>query len=158
MGSCQQKDAAGGSSAGKESSCSAGNPGSIPGLGRSTGEGIGHTLQYSWASLVAQLVKNLPAVQETWVRSPSWEDALKKGKATHSSILVWRISWTLQFMGLQRTGFHFHIDIFQSKNMTICVSMKFQKTDFHPFSHRNKMMFWKVGIRKHLLAEKKKTL
>ena len=158
MGSCQQKDAAGGSSAGKESNCNAGNPGSIPGLGRSTGEGIGYTLQYSWASLMAQLVKNLPAMRETWVRSPGWEDALKKGKATHSSILVWRISWTLQFMGLQSIGFHFHIDIFQSKNMTICVSMKLQKTDFHPFSHRNKMMFWKVGICKHLFAEKKKKL
>ena len=49
-------------SAGKESACNAGDPGSIPGLGRSTGEGIGYPLQCSWASLVAQLVKNLPAV------------------------------------------------------------------------------------------------
>ena len=55
------------SSAGKESACNAGDPGSIPELGRSTGEGIGHTVQYSWASLVAQLVKNLPVMQETWV-------------------------------------------------------------------------------------------
>ena len=46
------------------------------------------------ASLVAQLVKNLPAMQETWVRSLGWENPLKKGKASHSSILVWRISWT----------------------------------------------------------------
>ena len=61
---------------------------SIPGLGRSTGEGIGYSLQYSWASLVAQLVKNPPAAQETWVRSLGWEDPLKKGKATHSSILA----------------------------------------------------------------------
>ena len=119
---------------------------------------ISYSLQYSWASLMAQLVKDLPAMRETWVRSPGWEDALKKGKATHSSIRVWRISWTLQFMGLQSIGFHFHIDIFQSKNMTICVSMKLQKTDFHPFSHRNKMMFWKVGICKHIFAEKKKKL
>ena len=52
---------------GNESDCNAGDPGSVPGLGRSSGEGIGHLLQYSWASLVAQLVKNLPAVQETWV-------------------------------------------------------------------------------------------
>ena len=51
----------------KEFSCKAGDPGSIPGLGRSTGEGIGYPLQYSWASLVAQLVKNLPAMWETWV-------------------------------------------------------------------------------------------
>ena len=55
------------SSVGKEPACNAGDPGLIPGLGRSPGKGIGYPLQYSWASLVAQLVKNLPAVQETWV-------------------------------------------------------------------------------------------
>ena len=55
------------SSVGKESPCNAGDPGSIPGLGRSAGEGIGYPLQYSWASLVVQLIKNLPAVWETWV-------------------------------------------------------------------------------------------
>ena len=80
---------------GKESICNAGDPGLIPGLERSSGEGIGYPLQYSWASLVAQLVKNLPAMQETWVRSLSWEDPLEKGKATHSSILAWRIPWTV---------------------------------------------------------------
>ena len=63
----------------------------IPGLGRFTGEGIGYPLQYSWASLVAQLVKNSPAMQETPVRSLGWEEPLEKGKATHSSILTWRI-------------------------------------------------------------------
>ena len=52
------------------------------------GEGIGYPLQYSWASLVAQLVKNLPAMPETWVWSLSWEDPLENGKATHSSILA----------------------------------------------------------------------
>ena len=83
------------SSVGKESTCNAGDPGSIPGSGRSSGEGIGYPLQYSWASLVAQLVKNPPAVWETWVRSLGWEDPLEKGKATHSSILAWRIPWTL---------------------------------------------------------------
>ena len=57
-----------GSSAGKESTCNAGDPSSIPGLGRSTGEGIGYPLQYSWAFLVAQLVKNPPAMCETWVQ------------------------------------------------------------------------------------------
>ena len=67
----------------------------IPGLGRSTGEGIGYPLQYSWASLVAQLVKNLPAMQETRVRSLGLEDALEKGNATHSSVLAWRIPWTV---------------------------------------------------------------
>ena len=55
------------SSVGKESTCNAGGPGSIPGVGRSAGEGIGYPLQYSWASFVAQLVKNLPVMQETWV-------------------------------------------------------------------------------------------
>ena len=49
--------------------------------------------QYSWASLVAQLVKNPPAMWETWVQSLGWEDPLEKGKATHSSILAWRIPW-----------------------------------------------------------------
>ena len=48
-----------------------------------------------WASLVAQLVKNLPAMRETWVHSLGWEDPLEKGKATHSSILAWRIPWTV---------------------------------------------------------------
>ena len=80
---------------GEESTCNAGDPGSVLGLGRSTGEGIGYPLQYSWASLVAQLVKNLPAMQETWVQSLGWEDPLEKGKATHSSILAWRIPWTI---------------------------------------------------------------
>ena len=63
----------------------------IPELGRSPGEGIGYPLQYSWASLVLQMVKNSPAMQETWVRSLGWEDPLEKGMATHSSILAWRI-------------------------------------------------------------------
>ena len=55
-----------------------------------------------WASLVAQLVKNLPSVQETWLQSSlGWEDALEKGTATHSSILAWRIPWTVWSMGLQ---------------------------------------------------------
>ena len=110
------------SSVGKESTCNAGDPGSIPGLGRSPGEGTGYTLQYSgleenswtiqsmrsqrvgqdraififiWASPVAQLVKNPPAIQETWVRFLGWEDPLQKGKATHSSILASRIPWTV---------------------------------------------------------------
>ena len=65
-----------GSSAGKESTCDAGDLGFIPGLGRSTGEGIGYSLQYSWASPVAQLVKNPPAMQETWVQSLGWEELL----------------------------------------------------------------------------------
>ena len=78
-------------SAGKESTCNAGDPGLIPGLGRSPGEVIGYTLQYSWASLVAQTVKNLSAVQETWVRSLGRKDPLEEGMATLSSTLAWRI-------------------------------------------------------------------
>ena len=67
-------------SIGKESACNAGDPSSIPGSGRSAGEGIGYPLQYSWASLVAQVVKNLPAMWETWVRSLGWEDSPGEGK------------------------------------------------------------------------------
>ena len=62
------------SSVGKESACNAGDPGLIPGLGRSPGEEIGYPFQYSWASLVAQMVKNPPAMPETWVRSLGWDD------------------------------------------------------------------------------------
>ena len=80
-----------GSSVSKESACNARDPASIPGLGRSNEEGIGYPLQYSWASLVAQLVKNLPAMWKTWVRSLNWEGHLEKGMATHSSILTWRL-------------------------------------------------------------------
>ena len=67
----------------------------IPGSGSSPEEGIGYPLQYSWASLVHQLVKNPPAMWETWFLSLGWEDPLEKGKATHSSILVWRIPWAV---------------------------------------------------------------
>ena len=125
-----------GRSVGKESTCNAGDPGSIPGLGRSAGEGIGYPLRYSWASLVAQLVENQSAMWETWIQSLGWEDPLEKGyatplqyswasllaqlvknlpamwetwiqslgwedpleKGTHSSILAWRISWTVLYV------------------------------------------------------------
>ena len=70
------------SSVGKESACNAGDPHSIPGSGRSAEEGIGYPLRYCWASLVAQLVKNPPAMQETWVQSLGWEDPLEEGIAT----------------------------------------------------------------------------
>ena len=83
------------SSVHKESACNARDPSLIPGLGRSAGEGIGYRLQYSWASLVAQVAKNPPAMRETWVQSLHWEDPLEKGKATHSVILAWRIPWTV---------------------------------------------------------------
>ena len=80
---------------GKESSCTAGDSSLIPGSGRSTGEEMSNPLQYYWASLVAQLVKNPPAMWETWVQSLVWEDTLEQGKATHSSILAWKISYTV---------------------------------------------------------------
>ena len=79
------------SSAAKEPTCNAGDPSSTPGLGRAPGEGIGYSLQDSWASLVTQTVKNSPAMRETWVQSLGWEDLLEKRIATHSSILAWRI-------------------------------------------------------------------
>ena len=79
------------SSAGKESTCKAEEPSSIPGSGRSAGKGIGYPVQYSWAYLVAQMVKNPPAMHKTWVCSLSWEDPLKEDIATHCSILAWRI-------------------------------------------------------------------
>ena len=63
----------------------------IPGLGRSSGEGTGYPLQYSWASLVAQTVKNLPTMGKTWVQSLGWEDPLEEGMTTHSGILAWEI-------------------------------------------------------------------
>ena len=103
------------SSVGKESACNEEDPGSIPGLGRSPGEGIGYPLQYSWASLMAQLVKNLPEKKkkkdlpemwETWLQSLIWEDHLEKGKATLSStqisILIWRIPWTVHGVAKSR--------------------------------------------------------
>ena len=83
-----------GSSVSKESACKEGDSGSIPGSGRSAGEGVGYPLQYSQASPVAQLVES-PAMWETWVRSLGWEDPLEKGKSTHSSILAWRIPETV---------------------------------------------------------------
>ena len=73
-------------SVGKEFICNTGDPGLIPGSGRAVREGIGYPLQNSWASLVAQLVKKLPAVWETWVQFLGQEDALEKKMATHSSV------------------------------------------------------------------------
>ena len=71
-------------------------------------EKIGDPLQYSWASLVTQVIKNLPAVQETWVRSLGWENPLEEGMATHSSILAWRIpmdrgAWWATVQGVTKT-------------------------------------------------------
>ena len=84
------------------------NLGSVPELGRSLGEGNGYPLQYSWASLVIQMVKNPPAMRETWVRSLGWEDPLEEGMATHSSVLAWRIpmdrgAWQAAFHGVAKS-------------------------------------------------------
>ena len=78
----------------KASASNAGDQDSIPGLGRSPGEGISYPFQYSWASLLAHAVKNPPAMQETWVQSLGWEDPLKKEMTTHTSILAWGIPRT----------------------------------------------------------------
>ena len=83
-----------GSSAGKESTCNTGDPSSIPGSGRSAGEGLGYPLQYSWASLVAQLVKSTCNMGDLGL-IPGLDDPLEKRMATHSSILAWRTPWTI---------------------------------------------------------------
>ena len=98
-----------GSSAGKESACNVGDPNSIPGLGQSPGEGIGYPLQYYWASLVAQMVKNPPIIWETWVQSMDLEDPQEEGMVTQSKILAWRLAmdrgaWKATVHGLQRFG------------------------------------------------------
>ena len=93
-----------GSSAGKESTYNAGDPSSIPRSGRSPGEGIGYPHQYSWTSLLAQMVKDPLAMWETWVQPLGLEDPLEEGMTTHSSILAWRIPWTERPGGLQSMG------------------------------------------------------
>ena len=93
------------SSVGKESACNAGDPGSIPRLGRSTGEGIGYPLQYSWASLVAQLVKNPPTMQETWVRSLGWDDPLERER------IPIPVFWPGEFHGLYSPWSHKQSDM-----------------------------------------------
>ena len=121
-----------GSSVGKESAYNAWDPSSIPGLGRSTGEGIGYPLQYSWASLVAQLVKNLPAMRETRVWSLGWEDPPEKGKATRASILAWRNPGTTQSMGSQKVR-HDWVT-FTSLSIPLLHSTRLSKCTNFPFS------------------------
>ena len=94
-----------GSSPYKEFVCNAGDLGLIPGSGR---EGIGYPSQYSWVSLVAQMVKNLPTLWETWVRSLVWENHLEEGMATHTHILAWRIpmdrgAWQVTVHGVSKS-------------------------------------------------------
>ena len=95
-----------GSSPYKEFICNAGDLGLTPGSGR---EGIGYPSQYSWVSLVAQMVKNLPAMQETWVGSLGWEDPWRRAWQPTPVFLPRESPWTeepggLQFMGLQRVA------------------------------------------------------
>ena len=97
------------SSTGTESACNAEDPSSIPKSGKSPEEEIGYPLQYSWASMVAQMVKNLPAIQETWLWSLGWEDPLEEEMITHFSILTWTIpmdrgACQATVQGLQRVG------------------------------------------------------
>ena len=93
-----------GGSDGKESACNVGDLGLTPRSVSFPGEGIGYSLQYSWAFPVTQIVKNPPAMWETWVHSLSQKDPLEEGMATHSSILAWRILWTEEPSGLQSMG------------------------------------------------------
>ena len=95
-----------GNSAGNESACNEEEPGLIPVSQRSPGEAISYLLQY-WGSLVAQTVKNQPAMWKTWVQSLAQEDPLEEGMATHSSILAWKIpmdrgAWWAVVLGSQR--------------------------------------------------------
>ena len=87
---------------------------------------------FARASLVAQLVKNPPAMQETWVRFLGRENPLEKGKATHSSVLAWRIPWTVLTMGSQRVGSDFHFHLARSWCFT------------DEFSALTKLAFWSV--------------
>ena len=93
----------------KKSTCNAGDPGLIPGLGRCLEEGIRYPLQYSWASVVAQMIKNSTAIWETWVWFLGWEDPLEEGMATHFSTLAGRIpmdrgAWWITVHGSQTAG------------------------------------------------------
>ena len=92
------------SSVGKESSCNAGDPGSIPGSERSAGEGIGYPLRYSWTYLIAQLIKNPPAMRETWVTSLGWEDPWRRER------LPTPVFWPGEFRGLYSPRGHKELD------------------------------------------------
>ena len=98
-----------GRSVDKESTCNSGDPISIPGLGKSPGEGIGYPLRYSWASQVAQAVKNPPAMRETWVQSLGCKIPWRRAWQPTPVFLPGESSWTeepggLQSMGSQRVG------------------------------------------------------
>ena len=144
-----------GSSAGKESACNAGDPGLTPGSGRSPGEGIGYPLQYSWGSLVAQMVKNLPVMWETWVRSLYWEDPLEEGMATHSSILAWRIKRTEEPGGLhciasQRAG-HNWIDL-ECRQAATCWILLNRMNELSKCWHHSVTESWGPELSHRILA------
>ena len=118
-----------GSSAGKKYVCNAGDPSSVPGSERSPGERIGNPLQYSWASLVAQSVKNPSVMRGTWVQSLAWEDPLEKVTATYSSILAWRIPWGCKDPGFSALpsgslGQELLNNWHSTKSMSTCCSSK----------------------------------
>ena len=135
-------------SVGKESACNAGDPSSIPGSGRSAGEGIGYPLQYSWASLVAQLVKNLLAMWETWVRSLGWEDPLKKKTATHSNILAWRIPWIVQSIKILNEVCSGIIYLKQKKHIQIKTLIHIDKClyscEYHHYQDTEHFLIYKI--------------
>ena len=111
------------SAVGKESVCNAGDPGSIPGLERSPGEGIGYPFQYSWASLVAQLVKNLPAMQETWVQFLGWGDPWRRER------LPTPVLWPGEFHGLYSSWGHKELDTTEWLSLSRVDNNKYVKID-----------------------------
>ena len=113
------------------------------GSGRSPGEGIGYPLQYSWTSLVVQLGKDLPAMQETWVWSLSWEDPLEMGKATHASILAWRIPWTIH--GRKES------DMTKQQSKSLRLQIFSSSTDSNASFERKWDWVWKTWIGSWLL-------
>ena len=128
------------SSVGKESACNAGDPSSIPGLGRSAGEGIGCPVQYSWASLVAQLIKNPPTMWETWVWSLGWEIPWKRERLP--TPVFWpgefiQSMGSIQSIGSQRVGhdgmtFTFH---YQSLLLACPTLLKTATLSRHSVNH-----------------------
>ena len=131
-----------GSLVGKESSCNSRGPSSIPGLGSSPGKGTGYPHQHSWASLVAQMVKNPPAMWETWVWLLGSEDPLEKGTITHSRPL----SWPGAFHGLGNLGGYSPWDCKESG------TTEWLKLFFFPFNYTlNSWLFIDPESIKHLL-------
>ena len=110
------------------------DPSSIPGSGRSPGEVIGSPLQYSWAPLVAQTVKNLPALQATWFQSLSLKDPLEEGMAAHSSIPAWRIP-------MDRGAWHAAV---LGVNIELDSSWVTQRTHLKSYSFSRRILLWEV--------------